>query len=553
MFESGQRVRIRDHTLMVLEDRSSVSGDHALKVRGVEHDVQGLERVFVYRPNADDPEIAGPDLVEALPAPELRWEPGTPPSRWERLHTAYRLSLSHGSDTLLSLARARLVIEPYQLEPVIRIMAAPRQRFLLAEDVGMGKTIEAGLVLLELIARGRGDRVLVMAPAGLQDQWSDELRDKLGLEFTLVDSDALANDIIPRLPSGANPWRYLARVITSIDFAKQDRVLRALKQTRWDIIIVDEAHYLAESGTDTQPVRTDRSRLGAALAPLCDNLLLLTGTPHNGFAHGFLSLLHLLDDTRFATEASLRPATVNQVMIRRSKQTIFRPDGSRKFQPRTIQHLELDLFAPEQKAERRFYEAVSRYVTRNWKAARKNAASRATVGFAMTLLKKRLISSLGAIRASLRARLEGLSDESVAPDARRGLLASYRAGVPLTERQRERVEGQMVVLAGESGAEAMVRERRDLERLLKMAEDILPEADHKAKLLRETLDAFCLRDGRKVIVFTEYLATLEYLREYLEARGYAGRIAVMHGHKGRQERLAAEQQFHQPETCIHPT
>ena len=166
----------------------------------------------------------------------------------------------------------------------------------------------------------------------------------------------------------------------------------------------------------------------------------------------------------------------------------------------------------------------------------------------MMLLKKRLISSLGAIKASLRTRLDGLTDETVVPDARRGLLASYRAGVPLTEVQRERIEQQLVVLAPERGQEAIERERREVERLLRLAEAISLEQDRKAALLKRTLDRFCFEQGRKVIVFTEYKDTLDYLLGYFEERGYAGHVAVLHGHLNRQQRLAAERLFHQPET-----
>jgi superfamily II DNA or RNA helicase len=410
----------------------------------------------------------------------------------------------------------------------------------------MGKTIEAGLIATELIARGRGDRILIIVPAALQDQWADEMHDKFGLEFEVLDSEYLTRELIPRLPSGANPWHYANRVITSIDFAKQERILRALKKVRWDLVVVDEAHYLGESGTDANPLRTDRSRFGEVLAPLCDSLLLLTATPHNGYSQGFYSLLRLLDDARFASAEDLRRDSVQQVVIRRSKQHIFNPDGTLKFQPRTVQHFELEL----SELERKLYDAVTQYAARQWRAARRDANARATVGFAMTLLKKRLISSLGAIRASLRTRLEGLSDEPLAPDARRGLLVSYRKGIPLTEAQREHVERQLVVLSSERGKELLERERREVERLLKLAEAIPPEQDHKAAFLKQTLDHFCNVQHRKVILFTEYKDTLDYLRDYLEARGYAGRIAVLHGHLNRRERLQAEHQFHQPETAL---
>ena len=556
MFEVGQLVRIREQTWQVLEDHAAYAGgDHALHVRGMEGRARGQERLFIYRPVGEGSEAAQEDdgtleIVIPLATPALRWHPGTPPSQWERLHTAYSLSIAHNTGYLLGLSRTRLVIEPYQLAPVLQVMSAPRQRFMLAEDVGMGKTIEAGLIAMELIARGRGDRILIVVPAALQDQWADEMHDKFGLSFEILDNDYLTREMLPRLPSGANPWHYANRVITSIDFAKQERILRALKKTRWDIIIVDEAHYLAESGSAAHPLRTDRSRFGEAIAPLCDSLLLLTATPHDGYSQGFFSLLRLLDDARFASADDLRRETVEQVVIRRAKQHIFNPDGSPKFYGRVVRHLELSLSDPALSAERRLYDAITKYVARQWRASRNDANQRATVGFAMMLLKKRLISSLGAIRASLRTRLDGLTDEAVAPDARRGLLASYRAGVPLTESQRERIEKQLVVLSSERGHEALERERREVERLLRLAEAITPEQDHKAAQLKQTLDHFCLALGRKVIVFTEYKDTLDYLQAYLEERGYAGRIAILHGHLNRQGRLAAEQLFHQPETAI---
>ncbi|HYT33846.1 MAG TPA: SNF2-related protein, partial [Ktedonobacteraceae bacterium] len=412
MFEVGQLVRIREQTWQVVEDHAAYAcGDHTLRVRGLEGRARGLERIFIYRPvGAGSDTVHGDDgaleIVVPLATPALRWHTGTPPSQWERLHSAYRLSISHNTGYLLGLARTRLVIEPYQLAPVLQVMSAPRQRFLLAEDVGMGKTIEAGLIATELIARGRGDRILIVVPAALQDQWADEMRDKFGLSFEILDNDYLTRDLLPRLPSGANPWHYASRVITSIDFAKQERILRALKKTRWDIIVVDEAHYLSESGNAAHPLRTDRSRFGEAIAPLCDSFLLLTATPHDGFSQGFYSLLRLLDDARFASADDLQREAVAQVVIRRSKQHIFNSDGSSKFHERTVRHLELSLYDPALAAERKLYDAITKYVARQWRASRNDANQRATVGFAMMLLKKRLISSLGAIRASLRTRLQ---------------------------------------------------------------------------------------------------------------------------------------------------
>ncbi|HYU73906.1 MAG TPA: SNF2-related protein, partial [Ktedonobacteraceae bacterium] len=511
MFDAGQLVRIRERTWQVLEDHAGHgSNDHTLRVRGEDGEVRGVERTFIYSPIATSEgedafeEDGGLERVELLKAPELLWRPGTPPSMWERLHTAYRLSAAHSTDNLLGLAGSRLVIEAYQLAPVLRVMSAPQQRFLLAEDVGMGKTIEAGLIMMELIARGRGDRVLIIVPAALQDQWADELQDKFGLhDFKVLDNDYLTRDLIPNLPPGANPWYYANRVITSIDYAKQEKVLRALRKTRWDLVIVDEAHYLAESGNELKLGRTDRSRFGEIIAQCCDSLLLLTATPHNGYAQSFYSLLRLLDDARFASAGDLKRETIQQVVIRRSKNQIFKQDGTRKFHDREIYHIELSINDPAMKAQRQLYEELNKYVTKYWRKVKDKPNARATVGFALTLLKKRFVSSPQAIRNSLQTRLDGLSGEGMAPDASHGLLNSYQMGVALTEAQRERVERQVLVSTNEKDSRELADERRRLNRLLELARKVDAEHDYKAAVLKRRLDTFCNEQGRKVIVFTE--------------------------------------------------
>jgi SNF2 family DNA or RNA helicase len=555
MFDVGQLVRIRERTWQVLEDHAGHSGgDHTLLVRGEDGEFRGKEFTFIYRPGSGDDEAfdeAGLEKVEALAAPELVWSPTTLPSQWERLHTAYQLSLARGSGYLLGLAGSRLVVEPYQLAPVVRVMSAPQQRFLLAEDVGMGKTIEAGLIMMELIARGRGDRILIVVPAALQDQWADELKDKFGLsDFEVLDKDFIDRNLIPRLPGGANPWYYANRVITSIDYAKQERVLRALSKTKWDLVIVDEAHYLAESGSDIRPVRTDRSRFGELIARQCDSLLLLTATPHNGYRQGFYSLLRLLDDARFASAEDMRRETIQQVVIRRSKNQIFTKEGKRKFHDRHVRPIELSINDPSMKAQRRLYEELNKYVARYWRKVKDKPNERATVGFALTLLKKRFISSPQAIRLSLQRRRKGLTGEDMAPDAGHGLLGSYQAGVALTEAQREKVERQVMVYTPEKESRALEAEMRWLDKLLDLAHRITPDEDAKTAQLKRTLDEFCLEQGRKVIVFTEYKDTLDYLYDYLITHGYTDRVAVMHGHLGREARGAQERKFHQPETKV---
>lgn len=550
MYEVGQLVQIRERTWEVIEDRIAGSGgDHLLSVRGVEREIRGVEQVFIYRPGPDNGTSPLLERIVPLPSPELTWNPRTLPSRWERLHTAYRLSVAHNQDILAGLTRARVTVEPYQLDPVLRVMTAPRQRFLLAEDVGMGKTIEAGLIMMELIARGRADRILIVVPAALQDQWQDEMFDKFGLEFMVLDSDKLAKDVLPNLPPGANPWTYKHRVITSIDFAKQERIFRALKKTTWDLIVFDEAHYLSESGNEQKPIRTDRSRFGEEMAKLCDSLLLLTATPHNGYAQGFYSLLRLLDDARFPSPHDLRREAIDEVVIRRVKKQILDENDKPRFQTRKIDHVNLSLESSKMRLERKLYHELTKYGNKLWKEARGDSNQRLTVGFAMTLLKKRFISSPEAIRKSLDARKENLDKDPL--DRKSKLFVAYRKGVPLTESQQKRLNAMLEAQTTARGKEAIEQEKQRIDELLTLAQQITPDQDYKAACLKAKLDAFALEaPPRRAIVFTEYKDTLDYLQKYLEERGYKDRLVVLHGEMNRAQRMAAEQRFHDEQTLV---
>lgn len=137
-------------------------------------------------------------------------------------------------------------------------------------------------MILELMARGRANRILVVTPPGLMDQWRDELYEKFGLLFKIIGNASDLAQVQTELPAGVSPWDALPRVITSVDFIKKETVRNRALRKRWDLVIVDEAHALAESGTPENPYRTQRTRLGYALRKACRGLLLLTATPHNG-------------------------------------------------------------------------------------------------------------------------------------------------------------------------------------------------------------------------------------------------------------------------------
>jgi len=206
--------------------------------------------------------------------------------------------------------RSGIEIEDYQLDPLVRAVQMPRVNLLIADAVGLGKTIEAGLVEQELIVRNRARTVLIVCPSGLQVQWHDQMRDKFGLEFRIVDSE-LMKDLRRKRGIHVNPWTHFPRLITSIDFLKRDRPMRLFREVlpaeneakfprRFDILIVDEAHNVAPQGRGKYATDSQRTLAIRALAPHFEQKLFLTATPHNGYPESFSALLELLDNQRFA-------------------------------------------------------------------------------------------------------------------------------------------------------------------------------------------------------------------------------------------------------------
>src|SRR5262249_46402231 len=249
-----------------------------------------------------------------------------------------------------------------------------RQRFLIADDVGLGKTIEAGLIMQELTARQRGSRILIVVPASLQDQWKKEMLRHFHRKFYIYNSRKMEG-IQELIDENLNPWLAQNSIVTSIDWIKPtyngdtdtgkntNRVLDQLLKVdkRWDLIIIDEAHYVS---TDS-----NRADLARDLQERCDSLLLLTATPHSGNPEHFFNLLNLIDPFMFATPEDLdrkdARERVDKAMIRRGKETIFElKDGQlvKKFRDRDPHAQEI----PFTKAETALYDAVCEYTTQGW-------------------------------------------------------------------------------------------------------------------------------------------------------------------------------------------
>jgi len=501
----------------------------------------------------DDPQqlqvAVPPENIQPLPTEEPLFDPKDLDSlsSWANVHAILAATLVRCTEPAFGARLGRVGLEAYQLVPALRLLTKPRPSLLIADDVGLGKTIEAGLAMLELMARGRVRRVLVVTPPGLMEQWRQELYDKFGLEFRVIGNAADFAAAQESLPAGVNPWDALPRIITSIDYLKKEPVRNRALRKRWDMIIVDEAHALAESGAPQNPYRTQRTRLGLALRDATRSLLLLTATPHNGYAHAFRSLLELVEPTMATLRGSQEDLRrrVQTAMVRRMKIHIRRParDGEGPaFPPRTVEGLPVLLAGPE----RELLQKVSAYCARTVRQA-KRAEDEELIGFAMQIIKKRALSSWVALARTIEHRLEALEREEAheepPPPAE---LRDYQADLPLTEAQSERTARRILRSAIPRDER---RRRSELQALNGIRAALQRLTVREPKI--EALVAELRRTDEKVIVFTEYRDTLDAIRARLDADpDFQNRYVVLHGGLTRPERLRRQDRFARPETKV---
>ena len=241
------------------------------------------------------------------------------------MHRAHVLNALPGATSFVVREPGRIRVEPYQLVPLMRALDMPRPRLLLADGVGLGKTIQAGLIAAELIARRRAHRILIVAPSGpLLWQWEQETRLRFGLKFTLVTNAAELWEIRRAHELGANPFDAVSLCITALDFAKQDHVLEELERSAWDLVIIDEAHHCVGYSQMSQE-NTYRRRLAEVLARRSDGMLLVTATPHDGHDAHFASLIALLDPSLVDGAGGFVGRDYRRHVIRRLKSHIRDP------------------------------------------------------------------------------------------------------------------------------------------------------------------------------------------------------------------------------------
>jgi superfamily II DNA or RNA helicase len=564
--EAGQLVSVRDRRWVVTDvERSTQPLDvvaaapqrheHLVTLTSVEDDAFGDELRVIW-----ELEQATRILDRAaLPVPDP--ERFDDPVRLDAFLDAVRWGAITSADTrsLQAPFRSGITIEDYQLDPVVRALSLPRANLLIADDVGLGKTIEAGLVVQELLLRHRARTVLVVCPASLCMKWRDEMAEKFGLDFRIVDADCLRQLRRSRGPY-VNPWTHFPRLITSIDWLKRDRPLRLLGDVlpaapptlprTFDLLIVDEVHGCAPSGRGRYATDSLRTAAIRRIAPHFEHRLFLSATPHNGYPESFGALLELLDDQRFARGVRPDRAQLQRVMVRRLKSELPpRWDGSPRFPRRVIDRL----VVPYGQEERAVHAALTEYAASRAQVARaEGEGERVAAEFVLTLLKKRLFSSPAAFASTLDQHLrtvtQGRAAREMAPTVR-----VLRRAIDATEEEfgddTTAEEATVDALATAAGFHAPLRaeERRLLDGMRGWAERARDRGDTKAGVLLAWLERVVRPGGRwndeRVIVFTEYRDTQRWLQERLVARGLGGeRLALLYGgmDEAERERIKAE-------------
>lgn len=481
------------------------------------------------------------------------------------LSEARRIQLAHLFDPLLAVHSSQIEPLPHQILAVYQEMLSPSRhplRFLLADDPGAGKTIMAGLLIRELMIRGDLRRCMVVCPGALAEQWQDELHEKFDLNFKIATTDSI------EAAATGNWFQENDLAICRLDKLSRDEAIQEkLKVSDWDLIICDEAHKMSATYTGGEFKTTKRYQLGRLLGGLTRHLLLMTATPHNGKNEDFQAFLALLDSDRF--EGRQRDGKngidASDLIRRLIKEQLRRFDGTPLFPERIATTIGYELSPLED----RLYTEVSDYVRNEFNRADNlgSDARKGTVGFALTILQRRLASSPEAIFRSLKRRRERLEDRLKEAEMRRRggaedvIQPSYRvlseeelADIDDgTETEFEQEEEALVDQATTAQTIAELQaEIETLKGLEKLAQQVkASQTDRKWEELRNLLNqnaALHYPDGhrRKLVVFTEHRDTLNYLGERM--RGLIGRdeaIVEIHGSMGRDERRRAQERFTQ--------
>jgi superfamily II DNA or RNA helicase len=474
---------------------------------------------------------------------------------------AQRIQLAGLFDPMLAVTTSDIRPLPHQLRAVYgELLPRTPLRFLLADDPGAGKTIMAGLYVKELILRDDVRRCLIVAPGGLVEQWQDELFLKFGLKFDLFSND-LAESAF-----GASAFEERPFLIARMDqLARNEELIADLQQTEWDLVVIDEAHRMGAHYFGAELRKTKRFLLGEALGEVARHLLLMTATPHSGKEEDFQLFLTLLDRDRFEgrhVDGAHRSDT-DGLMRRLVKEELLTFDGKPLFPERKADTVPYELTP----LERELYDEVTAYVRDGMnRAAKLEGKRKNTVGFALTVLQRRLASSPEAIHQSLVRRTQRLERRKQELIEGKGVADSFTgpevdpADFDEEDFSAAEVEGLEDELVDAATAARTVEELEielsDLARLVANAETVrAAETDRKWSELRTIIeDETLMRPGdeppRKLIIFTEHRDTLEYLsRRIRTLLGRPEAVEVIHGGVKRSDRRRVTEEFTHNKAC----
>ncbi|MBK8393836.1 MAG: DEAD/DEAH box helicase [Leptospiraceae bacterium] len=472
-------------------------------------------------------------------------------------------------DNLQAPFRAGIDIEDYQLVPLVKALNMPRANMLIADDVGLGKTIEAGLILHEFILRQKARKILIICPSSLQLKWKEQMREKFGIDFEIADSEYL-RQLRRKRGLDVNPWNHFPRLITSIDYIKRDRALQMYRELlpapgespyprRFDMMIVDEAHNVAPSSRLNYSVDSQRTKLIKELVPHFEHKLFLTATPHNGYKESFTALLELIDDQRFARGVEPDKTQLATTMVRRLKNEFAdKSTGKKKFPARVLKHLVVN-YTPEEKEA---HSLLQKYTELRHFAP--SVTERIAIEFVLKLLKKRLFSSPSAFGLTLKKHIQSLETTTKKKLIKRDINESIlkRKIAELEEEfgndeQYKTTEEEVVNTTANFFREATNEEKHILEKLQTYAEQ-WSFRDSKAKVLVEWIRANLFTEknwnDERVIIFTEYRDTQKWLQEIFGRERFfdEGRTQIIYGGMDPEERekIKAEFQTHPKDTKV---
>lgn len=426
---------------------------------------------------------------------------------------------------------------PHQIEAVYHyILKNPNIRFLLADDPGAGKTIMAGLLLKELKYRGLVNRVLIIVPGHLKEQWLREMKERFQERFIIVDRSVI------NASWGQNVWTEHHQIITSLDFAKQDDVMFALKDSSWDLVIVDEAHKMSAYKYGEKINKTARYQFGELISQITKYLLFLTATPHRGDPENFRLFLDLLQPGFFANTEMLADSIQNKdnpLFLRRLKEDLKGFDNSPLFPPRKVETLKYRL----SDAEKMLYNAVTEYVEKNFNKALQK--EKRNVAFALTILQRRLASSVRAVRKSLERRCRRLEELYEKGQFLQEIAYTEEYLEDLEESQRWQKEEELLEkLTSAETLDELKVEIEKLKELVYLAREVeKQEIETKLNRLKEVIENERIKEtGTRILIFTESRDTLEYLAEKIGKKwGY--HITTIHGGMNMDDRIRAEHEF----------